>query len=215
MNEYEKLMDKILAYFAGPLFVDELQMAKKDFFDSTILNEENSEQYDLRMSQFYDWYFFTRELKGYGQTPLESCHLVRDLRFSEEENRRLEVLKTPIHSLFEFIKIKGGDVYIKDLFTGKKLVVKKSPYIFGFNLEEVFEARLIKEGDNYFFTKGFCFHPENAKKFIQEEIRKHKKDPDLNPEDFMLRLVRMKYKYEQYKHVKPEMIYSNESKMNL
>ena len=74
---------------------------------------------------------------------------------------------------------------------------------------------MIPHGDNHLFTKGFCFHPENAKKFIHEEIKRHKKDPDLDPDFFMLRLIRMKYKYEQYKHVKPEMIYSNESKLSL
>lgn len=215
MNDFEILVEKILAHFAGPLLSDELQMAKKEFFESTTLNEENSEQYDLRMSQFFDWYFFTRELKGYGRTPLESCHLARELRFSEEELKKIQVLKNHVHSLFEFLKIKGTDVHIKDLLTNKKLVVKKSPYIFGFNPEEVFEARLIPSSDNYLFTKGFCFHPENAKKFIHEEIKAHKKNPDLNPDNLMLRLIRMKYKYEQYKHVKPEMIYSNESKLSL
>ncbi len=215
MNDYEKLIEKILAHFAGPILNDELQMAKKEFFESTTLNEENPEQYDLRMSQFYDWYFFSRELKGYGRTPLESCHLARELRFSDDESKKIQTLKNHIHSLFEFIKIKGTDVYIKDLLSGKKMIVKQSPYVFGFNPEEIFEARLIPDGDNFLFTKGFCFHPENAKKFIHDEIKKHKKDPDLDPEVFMLRLIRMKYKYEQYKHVKPEVIYSNEGKLNL
>src|SRR5690606_1337922 len=144
-------------------FKDELVKAKKEFFENSVTLDEQSEYYELRMSQFYDWYFFTRELSGYGQTPLNACMLVRELRFSEEELQQLEVLKQNRHSIFEFIKIKGNDVYIKDVFSNKKLIVKSSPWIFGFDEEELFEARLIPHGDTYFFTRGFCFHPELAK----------------------------------------------------
>ena len=87
--------------------------------------------------------------------------------------------------------------------------------IFGFNPEELFEARLIPTGDTWVFTRGFCFHPENAKKFILNEVKTHRKNPDLDPEAMMLRLIRMRYKYEQYKHVRPEGIYSNDGKLGM
>lgn len=215
MNEYEALIDKILNHFAGDKFKDELAKAKKEFFDNTGALDEHSDNFDLRMSQFYDWYFFSRELSGYGRTPLNACHLERELRFSDEENQQLEVLKSHRHSLFEFLKIKGDDIYIRDLLSNKKLVVKKSPWVFGFDEEEVFEVRLIPAKDTWYFTRGFCFHPSGVKKFILEEVKKHQKDPDLDPELLMFRLVRMRYKYEQYKHVRPEMIYVNDGKLGL
>jgi hypothetical protein len=167
------------------------------------------------MSQFYDWYFFTRELSGYGQTPLNACQLVRELRFSEEELKQLAILKLNRHSIFEFTKIKNNDVYIKDLLAIKKLIVKSSPWVFGFDEVEIFEARLIPEGENYLFMRGFCFHPELAKKFILDEVKRHRKDPDLDPDVMMLRLIKMRFKYEQYKHVNPEMIYTNDGKLGL
>lgn len=216
MNDHEILMEKILAYFAGDTFKEELSKSKRIFFESTVPNEENPELFDQRMSQFYDWYFFTRELVGYGQTPIEVCEDVRDLRFTSAEKTLIAQMRTHKHSLFQFIKLKGEDVYIKDLFKNEKLVVKKSKQIFGFDPEEIFEARLIPIGDsNFVFTRGFCFHPASAEKYILGEIKKHKKNPDLNPEDFMLRLIKMRYKFEQYKHVKPEMIYSQDSKVGL
>ncbi len=215
MNEHEKLIEKILKHFAGDDFKDELILAKKEFFDNTTLNEEHSDQYELRMSQFYDWYFFSRPLSGYGQTPLEVCHMARELRFTEEEEKMILTLQNHIHSLFEFIKIKDRDITIKDLMTNKKMVVKNSTLIFGFNPEELFEARLVPNGDTWIFTRGFCFHPENAKKFILSEVKLHRKNPDLDPEVMMLRLIRMRYKYEQYKHVRPEVIYSNDGKLGI
>ncbi len=215
MNEYELLMEKILAHFAGPLFSDELTRAKRFFFDNTIPNEENPELFEQRMSQFFDWYFFTRELEGYGQTPLEVCEDVRELRFTTEEKSLLQHMRRHRHSLFQFIKLKDEDIHIKDLFKKERLVVRKSKLIFGFDTEEFFEARLIPTGDSYIFTRGFCFHPTSAQKFITEEIKKHRKDPDMNPEDFILRLIKMRFKFEQYKHVKPEMIYSDSSKVGI
>lgn len=213
MNEFEVLIEKILGYFAGPQFRDELHRAKVEFFGNVAWLEENSVQYELRMSQFYDWYFFSRELEGYGLTPLESCHMVRELRFSEEDNRLINQLKQHRHSIFEFLKIKNDDIYIKDLLKNQKLIVRKSPWVYGFDSKEFFEARLVPVKDSFIFTKGLCFHPESAQKYILSEAKRHRKDPDLDPERLMLQLIKMRYKFEQYKHVNPELIYSNESKL--
>ncbi|GIL18040.1 MAG: hypothetical protein BroJett040_17910 [Oligoflexia bacterium] len=213
MNEYFALMEKILHHFAGDLFREEVKMAKSQFFDNAGILDENAPQYELRMSQFFDWYLFTRDLSGYGQTPLEVVYMTRELRFSPEEMSLIEKLREHRHSLFEFTKIKDSDIYIKDLMRGDKIVVKKSPWVFGFDSDEIFEARLIPVGDTFIFTKGFCFHPAEAKKYILSEIKRHKKDPDLNPEDMMLKLIKMRYRFERYRHVKIDMIYSNDSKV--
>lgn len=211
--QYNQLMEKILNHFAGDLFQDEVRLAKSEFFDNAGILEEQSEQFELRMSQFFDWYFFTRELKGYAQTPLEAVHMARELRFSPEEIVLIDRLKQHRHSLFEFVKLKGSDVYIKDLIKNEKMVVKSSPWTFGFDQNELFEARLIPAGDTWVFTRGFCFHPTDAKKFILSEIKVHKKNPDLDPEEMMLKLVKMRYKFERYRHVKIDLIYNNDSRV--
>lgn len=210
---YEKVIEKILKYFAGPALQDELLMAKKEFFDGSGVLDEQAMNYEVRMSQFYDWYFFSRQLKGYGHTPLESCHLVRDLRFDEAEQQQLLVLKQYRHSLFELIKIKGQDLYLKDLLRNEKIVVKGIDNTFGFSTDELFEVRLISDQGNWLFTKGFCFHPPEAKKYIYAEVKKHRNNPDLDVRDLMLKLIKMKYKFEQYKHVSSDLIYADESVM--
>ncbi len=215
MREVEQVIEKILAHFAGPEYQSEMHRAKKDFFESAGVLDENSEHFELRMSQFFDWYFFTRELSSHALTPLEACHMPRELRFSTFEQEIIERLKKHRHSLFEFIKVKGSDVHLKDLFANEKVIVKHSPWTDGFNENEIFEARLVPYQDSYIFMKGFCFHPMDAKKFILSEVKKYRKNADLNPDDLMLRLLKMRYKFEQYKHVKLEMIYSNESKLGI
>lgn len=72
MNENEKLIEKILNHFVSESFKEELALAKKEFFENSGTLDENSDHFESRMAQFYDWYFFTRKLKGFGQTPLGS-----------------------------------------------------------------------------------------------------------------------------------------------
>jgi hypothetical protein len=215
MTEFENILDKILHHFAGPDFTAEVERAKKEFFENSGILDEKSEQYELRMSQFFDWYFFTRELSGFALTPLEANHLVRELRFTDVELSQIERLKNHRHGLFEFIKIKGSDVYLKDLFKNEKIWIRNSPWTDGFSAEELFEARLIPNGDSFMFTRGFCFHPAEAKKYILAEVKRHRKDPDLNPDNFMLKLIKMRYKFEQYRHVKISLIYANDNKLGV
>lgn len=210
MDDIERLIEKILNHFAGKEFAEELEKAKKEFFDHVVMDQDRTDQYELRMNQFFDWYFFSRKLSNFGQTPLEACLLVRELRFTESELLMLSILKKNVHSLFEFSKIKNKDVYIKDVIRNSKITVKESNVLFGFNEEEIFEARLILVNGNWQFLKGFCFHPFAVKKIILTEVKKFRKNTDLDPENFIFKLMKMRYKFEQYKHVKPEMIYSQE-----
>lgn len=66
---YQALIGKILNHFAGDAFNEEVRFAKGEFFDNAGILEEQSEQFELRMSQFFDWYLFTRELRGYSEPP--------------------------------------------------------------------------------------------------------------------------------------------------
>lgn len=212
-KQYMTLIDKILYHYAGDAFKDEVRVAKGEFFDNAGILDEKAPNYELRMAQFFDWYFFTRELKGYSQTPLDVALLARELRFDAEDLPLINQMKLHRHSLFEFLKLKGNDIYIKDLFKGDTLVVRSSLWIYGFDSDEVFEARLIPIENSWIFAKGFCFHPIDARKYILSEIQRLKKNPDLNPEDVMVKLVKMRYRFERYRHVKVDLIYSNDSKL--
>lgn len=213
--EYEQLIEKILKYFAGPTLRDELSLAKSEFFGNSGTLDEQSDHYELRMSQFYDWYFFTRELKGYGHTPLDSCHLVRELRFSGDEENLIQHLKEFRHSLFEVTKIKGSELTITDLFRQEKIILTHDQNLHGIEVQDIFDVRLLPNGSSWIFTKGFCFHPPEARKFILSEVKKHIKDPDLDRELFMLRLIKMKYKFEQYRHVSPDLVYSEQNVLKI
>lgn len=207
-QDYSAVIQKSLAHFAGPLHREEVQDAKIRFFQPLSVPEESSPQFEMRMSQFFDWYFFTRPLNGFGHTPLASLFLTRELRFEPEEIVLIDHMRHHRHGLFEFNKMKGSQLHLVDLLKNEKIVID-SPN-FGLSSEEIFEARLVPNEKNWVFMRGFCFHPQEARKFIMSEVKAHRKDPDLSPQDLMLRLVKMNMRTEQYKHVSIQKIYSDE-----
>lgn len=214
-DQLMKSLHKLIGHYASVEFTEELNLAKKEFFENTGSLDENKPHFNLRLDQFYEWYFLTRPLRSYMKTPLMVCDMQRGLRLTEEDQQAIEILKQAQHTFFEFIKLKNEFIQVKDLFTGKKKDVYLSNLVFGFEQKEYFQARFVEMDKKHYFLKSFCFHPESAQKFILEQIKLHQKDPDLNREELLLRLNKMRYKFEQYKHVKPEMIYTNENKLGL
>jgi len=212
-NTFKASLQKLIRYYTGPDFSAELSLAKKDFFDSSGALDENKPHYNLRMHQFYEWYFLSRPLKNYMKTPVSVCDQHRNLRLSEEDLRVIDILqKTQQHLLFEYIKIKNKTVIVKNLLAEKKMEIDQSELVFGFDSKEYFQARIIEIEDKKYFLDSFCFHPESSQKFIMNEIKVLQKNPDLSLEDFLLRLNKMRYKFELYRHVKPELIYTNNNK---
>ncbi len=215
LSQFEESYRKLVGYFTAGIYQDEMLTAKKDFFSNTGILDENRANYALRMTQFFDWYFLTRKLSSHMKTPLAVAASQRDLRLSAEDIETIDVLNRHEHSLYEVLKNKNGVLTIRDLFAGKKMDVHSEGLIFSFEDKETFEARVIGVGGKNYFLKGFCFHPQSALKYITEELKLYRKNPDLNFKDFLIRLNKMRYKLEQYSHIKPEMIYTNENKLRL
>lgn len=211
---YEELIDRLTLYFTSDRFRDEVAAAKKEFFDEAGIVDEENQAFEMRMTQFLEWYLFTRRLKDIGITPAQYALQVEDFEMTSEERPSFENLAATRHSLFEFLKIRGNDIHIKDLLLNKKLVIHDSPISSGFNRDEIFDARLIPSGENYVFAKAFCFHPAEAVKYILGEVKKVRKLDNRDDEEaLMLRLMKMRYKYEQYRHLKLEYVYTNDKKV--
>jgi hypothetical protein len=213
--QFEDSYQKLIGHFTEGTYQEELMLAKKEFFSNTGTLDENKPNYVLRMRQFFDWYFLTRKLTSHMQTPLAVAMEQRNLRLTEEDLETLNILAQHQHSLFEFVKGKNDYFIVRDFFTNKKIEVLSEGQIFNFDDKESFEARLVEINGKNHFLKGFCFHPQSAQKYILDEVKTYKKNPDLDFKEFLMRLNKMRYKLEQYRHIKPEMIYTNENKLKL
>lgn len=214
---YENLIDRVMQHYTGPGYESEVGQAKLQFSEWAGAFDETLPNFDMRMAQFSDWYVFTRILNKFNMTPIE--YALEDQSFTMDESERpaLQNIRNSRHSLFEFLKLKKNDVYIKDLFNGLKYVIKDSQITAGFDSKEYFEARLIPFESGFIFSNSFCFHPSEVNRFILKEIKMAKKASDVSPdqarEALIVKLFQFKCKHERYKHLKLKDIYSNDSKL--
>ena len=112
--------------------------------------------------------------------------------------------------MFELMKIKGSDLYVRDLFDKEKYVIENFELSGGFTKGDIFQARLLKIEDRYVFNNAFVFHPQEAKRFIQKQIKKVRYLKDSHRSKLLHALSAMKVKTEQYAHIDVKHIYSDE-----
>ncbi len=213
--DYEKILETLIQRFTGSDYQREALEAKKEFFERAGIVDEESVSFETRMSQFLDWYMFSRELSDVHLAPVNYYLEKFTSEIPQDSLPLFQNLTASHHSLFEFVKLRDDDITIRDLFSKKKYLLEDSAITEGFNPDEVFEARLIPYEQNWIFSRGFCFHPLEASKFILKEIKQVRHLDQSHKEDLMLKLLKMRYKFEQYKHIRLEFIYSNDGKLKI
>lgn len=216
---YEPMIEKLMQHYTSAKYMPEVRAAKDDFTERAGTFDEASLDFELKMAQFTDWYLFTRKMESTGMAAIEMVLDDTGYPISEEERALYLNLRNSRHSLFEFLKLKGDDVYIKDLFTGFKYVIRGSRLTQGFNRDEYFEARLIPYDGSFVFSNSFSFHPGVVSKYVLKEVKRVNKLPEEEQaqarEELIARLFKMKHKHEQYRHLDIHNIYSNDSKLRI
>ena len=216
---YNKLLDKIIIHFTTPAYRQDIDLAKKEFFVYLLPSEENSHQFDIKMSQFLDWYIFDHSLTQTGLTPIqnviESKKIQKTLQIDTDDLSILTDISHHYHSLFEFIKVSKDTITIRDLITHKKTQINKTSKISYLKKNEYFEARIALINKTYQALNGICVHPAEARKFILDQIKSVKKSGEYEQKKVFRKLARMYFKVHQFPHIKIEYIYTSDSKMKL
>jgi hypothetical protein len=213
---YNEITDELIGYFSVEKYKHDVVAAKKSFFEVAGIMDESRPDFELKMSQFVDWFLYSRQLSENNKRPIDLIFEVNDFEINEDQKELYTNLLAIRHSLFEFIKISKNDLYIKDIFSGYKHVIKDSSITVGFNKGELFEARLIPHKDSFVFATAFCFHPPGATKYILNQIKLLNKMKQISIEEreqkkakLMLMFFQMKNKYDHYQHVALEKIYKS------
>ena len=210
---YEDLIERLILYYTGPNFEGEVAAAKSEFFDESGVVDEENVHFEMRMTQFLEWFLLTRTIRERRETPAQLALSDKTFKMAVHEHQSFLNIANARHSMFEFLKLRGNDVYVQDLFTGEKTVIHDSPVRIGFSREEFFSARLIPSEGDFIFGKAFCFHPEDARKYISVEVDKVRNADHELHDALILRLTKMRYKYEQYRHLKLTDVYTNERRV--
>ena len=216
---FEPLVERVIQFYTTTAFREDVAEAKNYFQEVAGSFDEGAADFEAKMAQFTDWYVFTRKLKRLGEAPIEHCLDDPKYPMTAAERPLYFSLRNSRHSIFEFSKVKGDDVYVRDLFTGFQYVIRNSRVTIGFNREELFEARLIPHESQFVFSGSFCLHPAAVSGFIAQEIRKVNRLPEVehvkSREELMMRLFKMKQKHGQYKKLNISDVYSNEPKLRI
>jgi hypothetical protein len=218
MTMFTDLVEKLMQHFTQGVYEPEVIRAKEDFYKVVGAFDEESPEIEQKIAQFSDWYLFTRQLTNKNVTPVQHFLNQPEFALTDEQKPLLEGLRSARHSVFEFSKVKGSEVHLKDLFSGESIIVASAAGG-SFDKEAFFETRLFPIDNVYYFGSTFCFHPPEAGKYIKKEIKKLKKVSkesfETEKELLIDRLFRMRNKYDQYRHVGLKEIYSNESKLRV
>jgi hypothetical protein len=201
-------LDQVLEAYSKGEYYEEVKRAKDEFFSRVGQVAEGSENFESQMKAFLDWYLFDRPLSKSEVCPVKMFIFDFINNLPENDRSIFQDLAKSTHSLFELLKVKGSDVYVKDLFNSENYIVEDSDVNAGFSKGDIFEGRLIQFKDKLVFGSSFVFHPKECRSFIIKEIKKIRTLDPRNHLRLMHRLAMMKMKCEQYSHIDVKNIYS-------
>lgn len=205
---YEQCLETLTEYFSSAKYQKEVVKAKEQFFGDIGVSETDTSDFERHLTLFFDWYLLTRPVTGTLLTPAKMALNLDGFEISNELRPYYEALANSRCSLFEFIKSKGQDHYAKNLFTGEKVVVKKSSVNFLTPKGSIFSTHYTNDKQNNFFTNGVVFHPLETRKFILEQCKKAQKQSYEEQVVLIYNLTRMYFKLDRYPHVTHQQIYS-------
>ncbi len=203
------VLEKILKTYSEGKYYEEVKSAKDEFFTRAGKVAEGSELFEGQMRAFLDWYMFDRPLNGVDLCPVKMYLFEFGKTMDPAERGLVEGITNSIHSIFEYLKLRGHDVYVKDMVTKEKYVIENSEITMGFTKGDVFEGRLIPHDDKLTFGESFIFHPTTCKSFIKKQIKQIKYLDQKQRLKLIHKLSIMKLKTKQYAHIDEKHIYTD------
>jgi len=164
-------LDQLIENFNQPPYSTDICEARQDYQKLAGEIYEDDKSYESRVGSFLEWYLFDRVIPDEQLTPLETLINNKVQGDLPEGVTNLEEFTNNIHGLFIIKKIRDHEVVALNLLDDKKYNVRESEGNIIFQKNELFEARIVLNKDEYYFTGNFCFHPKDAVKFIKGEIK--------------------------------------------
>ena len=207
--------DLLLAYVAPN--VDEIVQAKQEYFTQTGGEvHEDDRCFESRLQAFFNWYLFDR--KQDGVTPAQRFLQDRGAELKGPDKEVLMGFTQTRLGLFEYRGRKGflrgpkkGQVRVRDMVVGKDFDVTERRQMHGLEIGDLFEARLVPVGGTWHFSTSFTYHPREMRPVILREVKKRRKQGQVDVRALVWELERMSLQADRFKNVSIEAIYNFES----
>lgn len=207
--------DKLIELVATKDKADDILKAKEAFWKLTGKMYGDEPSFEMRMSAFFDWYVFDREVNG--KTPLESLLAQGETNEGRQLTEETEIYKSfldNIHSIFVVKSIMPNAMKIRDLFTKSIYFLNGEDAPLGFYKNAVFEGRVFHYKDGLYLSPALCFHPKDSKRIIKYILKMARKAGETNILPLIHRLSHMNLKWETYRNIKVKDIYKFEEYEN-
>lgn len=207
-DKFQKSIEAVTNEYTAGDYYREVYEAKKEYFEGLGTIAEDDPDFENQMDVFMGWYLFDRPLHKHELPPVILYYRKNSANLDAEQNALFRALTETRHSVYEVIKQKGTLLYLKDVGSGDKFEVEETKFRAGFSKGDLFEARLIPDGDRFLFANGFCFHPKEAAKFIEAQMKKIREDDSAQRTKLLLKLGHMKNKHMRFPHIGVQHIYT-------
>jgi hypothetical protein len=151
----------------------EAMRAREEFFDRAgKVFDDDAELFEGRMASFLEWYVIERPLaKGAGRTPI--AHAIESgPALPAGERQMLAHLASSHRSLFQLASAADRVLEVEDVIGGARFSVLERRNTVGIAAGDVFEARLLWDGDTVIFGRTFLFHPPDAREVILDWVER-------------------------------------------
>ncbi|HUJ75468.1 MAG TPA: hypothetical protein VL359_11445 [bacterium] len=186
-------------------FNSELAPAKEEFERIAGPIYETDRSFDARINAFHNWYILDRPLRG-GKTPLGYFLEYNANSLPPDEWQRYQELLHHMHSVFELARVSGEDTVLRNLLTGKKLVLPGGEQTAHLDKNAVFSTRIFDHAGTLYFSNYLLLHPGQVRKIIKDQARRLRKaKADATP--FLHQLLLFHSRWDQYKQMDLRSIY--------
>jgi hypothetical protein len=195
-----------LQRFADAEFRTELLAARAEYFAELGQVHEDDDLFEAHLDRFLDWFLFDRVLPATGQNVLVAFLEQRRAVLPADQLAIYEDFLGHVHGLFQVRKAEKTGVQLRHLFTKSKFFVRDE-VPGAFTKHQIFEARLLPLDREWYFSKGYIFHPLTAVRAIEKRLKQLPADDPDAQRTFMRNLAIRRLRADRYKHVEAEQFY--------
>ncbi len=170
---FTEYQEKIITYFNEnhPL---ELQRARRFFFEQTREVFEDDPMFNLRISQYFEFFLFHWDFQRMGLTPARLYFRLHSTAMDDAAQEVFKAFCEPIYGVFLIKKLNPKKQLgtFKELLTGKSFEIFEDRGMAGLEKGAIFQCHLLKENGHYRLCRGIVQHPAEAAGFLRKLPKK-------------------------------------------
>ncbi|HEY7371503.1 MAG TPA: hypothetical protein VIF57_04940 [Polyangia bacterium] len=201
-----RLLDRLAERYSEREHKLEAMRAREEFFDRAgKVFDDDAELFEGRMASFLEWYVLERPMAGIGLAPV-ACAIEEGAGLPVDERRTLAALASSHHSVFELHAVAGEMLDVEDLIGGARFAVRERRKPLGMVVGDLFEARLVWDGETIVFGRTFLFHPPDAREVVLDWVEKAVAGGAAR-EEILFHLSRQHIRWHRHGHVGAAKVY--------